>query len=272
MKAATKEEIRDFRTTVRAHFHRHGRSFPWRETKDPYKILVSEVMLQQTQVDRVVPKYKAFLKQFPNVQALAKAPLGDVLRAWSGLGYNRRAKMLHECAKAVVAEHDGKFPGTRTELIGLPGIGPYTAGAVLAFAFNTPEPLIETNVRTTYLFHFFPGKDAVSDRELMPLISATLDTKEPRLWYNALMDYGAWIKKTYGNHGARSKHHTKQSMFKGSVRELRGALLRMLGEKEETTRALIKRSGRTAEEVRLQLAMLEKEKMIEKKRATWHLP
>ncbi len=229
-------------------------------------------MLQQTQVDRVIPKYNAFLKQFPNVKILAKAPLGDVLRAWSGLGYNRRAKMLWACASEVADKYGGKFPKTKTELVGLPGIGPYTAGAVLAFAFNTPEPLIETNVRTAYLFHFFPGKDGVNDKELMPIIEATLDQKEPRLWYNALMDYGAWIKRIYGNHSARSKHHTKQSTFKGSNRELRGALLRALGKKGETTRALIKISNRTADEVEFQLEALKKEKMIEKKKTMWRLP
>lgn len=262
MRATPDSRDRAFKATVRKHTRTHGRSFPWRETTNPYRILVSEVMLQQTQTHRVVPKYRSFLKKFPTLRALAEASLGDVLREWSGLGYNRRAKMLHACSKAVVAEHRGVLPKTYEDLLALPGVGPYTAGAVLAFAFNTPRPLIETNIRTVFLFHYFPGREGVADAELMTHIERTLDRKESRQWYNALMDYGAWIKETYGNHNARSKSYVKQSTFKGSSRELRGKILRALGEKEYGQASLIKYLECDAVLTETQIVALLKEGLI----------
>lgn len=265
------EKERAFIRAVRAHAKRYGRSFPWRDTTDPYKILVSEIMLQQTQTDRVIPKYKSFLRKFPTVRALARASLGDVLREWSGLGYNRRAKMLHACAKAVISEHKGKFPNTYEGLLDLPGVGPYTAGAVLAFAFNEPHAIIETNIRTVYLHHFYPEREGVTDRELMLHIEATLDHKSPREWYAALMDYGAWIKKHHGNHNVRSRSYVRQSKFKGSARELRGKILRALHEKPRTSKVL---ATITNESVRLteQLEALHEEGLIEKHGRLWQLP
>ena len=147
-----------FRKIVLCHYKKHGRHhLPWRKTKNPYRILVSEIMLQQTPVDRVLPKYQEFLKQFPSIKKLAAASLGDVLRAWQGLGYNRRAKYLHQCAAVIIYDNGGIWPRTVNELQALPGIGPYTAGAVMAFAYNQPIPIIETNIRTVYLHHFFSG-------------------------------------------------------------------------------------------------------------------
>ena len=183
-------------------------------------------MLQQTQVDRVIPFYRNFLKRFPTAQSLAKAPLADVLRAWQGLGYNRRAKMLHEAAKAITSLYHGRFPRAYDELRTLPGVGDYTAKAVRVFAFNEPEILIETNVRTVFIHHFFPRKKQVSDKELISYMIHSLDKKNPREWYSALMDYGTYIKSTMPNPSRRSKHHTKQKPFKGSDREIRGAILR----------------------------------------------
>lgn len=272
MHATPDSRDRAFKAAVRKHVRVHARSFPWRETANPYRILVSEVMLQQTQVHRVVPKYRSFLKKFPTLRALAEATLGDVLREWSGLGYNRRAKMLHACAQKVAMEHRGIFPKTYEELLALPGVGPYTAGAILAFAFNTPRPLIETNIRTVFLFHYFPGREGVADAELMTHIERTLDRREPRLWYNALMDYGAWIKETYGNHNARSKSYVKQSKFKGSARELRGKILRVLGEKEYGKATLIKQLGCDAVPVETQIAVLLKEGLIVKDGKRFRLP
>lgn len=265
-------DFKEFKKAVQGHAKKHGRVLPWRQTTDPYKILVSEVMLQQTQVDRVMPKYKDFLAKFPTVRALANASLGDVLKEWSGLGYNRRARMLWLCAQEVVKHHNGKFPRTKEGLVSLPGVGPYTAGAVLAFAFNTPEPVIETNIRTVYLFHFFPGKDKVSDKELLPLISRTLDKKKPREWYNALMDYGTWIKKTYGNHSARSKHHTKQSKFEGSERQVRGAILRALIEGPKTGAMLAKSLKKKPAEFQKILQGLVAEGMVKKVANRYQLP
>jgi len=263
---------RAFKAAVRTHVRRRGRSFPWRETTNPYRILVSEVMLQQTQTHRVVPKYRSFLKRFPTLRSLADAPLGDVLREWSGLGYNRRAKMLHACAKKVVTKHRGIFPKTYEELLSLPGVGPYTAGAVLAFAFNTPRPLIETNIRTVFLFHYFPGKEGVADAELMTHIERTLDHREPRLWYNALMDYGAWIKETYGNHNARSRGYTKQSTFKGSARELRGKILRAVHTEGKTASSLKQLLDERVIVLTTQLEALVREGMLIKKGRHYELP
>ena len=202
----TKKEQR-FIETVWEYYERHGRrSLPWRRTKNPYCILVSEVMLQQTQVERVVPYYASFLKRFPSLAKLANASLGDVLRAWQGLGYNRRAKMLHACAQTVVHTYRGKFPRTQSELMKLPGIGHYTAGAVMAFAFDECAPIIETNIRTVYIHHFFHDEIDIPDSKIVQLTVRTLDKENPREWYYALMDYGAFLKKTVGNQNVRSKH------------------------------------------------------------------
>lgn len=191
---------------------------PWRKTRDPYKILVSEVMLQQTQVERVVPHYKKFLKEFPTARSLSRAPLARVLKAWSGLGYNRRAKYIHEAAKMLTG-------GVTSGFENLPGVGPYTAAAVRAFAYNEPVIMIETNIRTVLLHHLFPRSKNVPDSKLIPFVAVPKGV-EPRVWYAALMDYGSYLKSIQPNPSRRSKHHTRQSAFKGSDREIRGAILR----------------------------------------------
>ena len=185
--------------------------------------MVSEVMLQQTQVDRVVPKYNAFIKKFPTAKALARAPLTDVLRLWSGLGYNRRAKYLWEAAKRWPKIHRGE---TSVDFESLPGVGPYTASAVRVFAYNEPHVLIETNIRTVFLHHLFPKSKKVPDSKLVPYIVLLLKGQRPRKWYAALMDYGSYLKKLHPNPSRRSAGHNKQSKFKGSDREIRGAILR----------------------------------------------
>ena len=199
---------------------------PWRTTVDPYQILTAEVMLQQTQVERVKIKYAEFLSAFPTLTALASAPLADVLRVWQGLGYNRRALALKRCAEEIVSRYGGQLPRDTGELESLPGIGHYTARAVAAFAFGTAEPLIETNIRTVFIHFFFHGRDQVHDREIMPLVAATLDRHNPRQWYYALMDFGVWLKQLHPNPGRRSRHHAPQSRFEGSNRQLRSRLLR----------------------------------------------
>ena len=162
-------------------WYKHNqRDMPWRQTRDPYKILVSEIMLQQTQVSRVLPKYAEFLQAFPTVETLAKAPEKKLLKVWSGLGYWRRARFLKATAKAVVRNHDGKFPKTPEELIKLPGIGPYTAGAVACFAFNNPQAFIDTNIRRVYLHFFFADKKDVTDKEIMPIAQKAVWPKDPR--------------------------------------------------------------------------------------------
>ena len=216
-----------FRRRVYAHYEKHGRDFPWRHTNNPYHILVSEVMLQQTQAVRVVSKYSDFITRFPDLQALAKACATDVLIAWQGLGYNRRALNLHRIAKVVCADHGGNLPRDVGQLRALPGIGPYSAAAIRTFAFNELEVFVETNIRTVYLHEFFPETEHVRDRAIMPYIDATLDRTNPRRWYQALMDYGAALKER-DNASRRSAHHRPQDRFRGSRREARGEILRTL--------------------------------------------
>jgi A/G-specific adenine glycosylase len=220
------QALADFCATVRDHYRMHGRDLPWRRTTDPYLILVSEIMLQQTQVPRVAGKYELFARLFPDIRALAGAPGADVLRAWQGLGYNRRALNLHRSAGLIVAEHGGCVPSTFSELRRLPGVGSATAAAICAFAFGVPVPFLETNIRSAYIHHFFQECSRVSDMDLLPLVEATLDRENPREWYFALMDYGSWLKRTYTNPSRRSRHETAQSPFTGSHRQLRAQILR----------------------------------------------
>ncbi len=185
-------------------------------------------MLQQTQVDRVVPKYKAFLKQFPTIESLARAPLQEVLLGWSGLGYNRRALYLQRAAQAVVHDFKGIFPKDPEVLETLPGVGPYTAKAIATFSFDAPYTFVETNIRRVFIYTFFPKGGNVSDEKLIPYIKEALPKrKSAKEWYWALMDYGSYLKLTIKNPNQRSAHYVKQSTFKGSVRELRGEFLRM---------------------------------------------
>ncbi len=256
----------EFRAKVVGFWKKHGRhDLPWRKTHDPYKILVSEIMLQQTQVDRVVPYFERFIKKFPTVQALAKAPLSDVLKEWQGLGYNRRAKLLRECAKEIVEKHDGAIPKGRSALESLLGIGPYTAGAIRVFAFNQPEVLIETNIRAVYLHHFFPHTYKVDDRLICVYVGKTAKGQDPRTWYSALMDYGAFLKKTNLNPSRRSKHHVKQSKFEGSLRQVRGSIIRTLSEGEPLHHLYGEEGFKKA------LAALAREGMIEKRGTEWWL-
>ncbi len=223
-------------------YHRaHGRAhLPWRKTKNPYYILVSEIMLQQTQVDRAIPFYKNFIKQFPTSAALAKAPLSAVLKAWSGLGYNRRAKFLHEAAKGMVAKYGGKVPRNYDELRTLPGVGEYTAKAVRVFAHNEPEVLIETNVRTVIIHHFFSKKAQVTEARILSAATALASGQDPRMWHSALMDYGTHLKATVGNLSRKSVQYAKQKPFKGSLREVRGAILKILHRGVATQKGLQK--------------------------------
>ena len=218
----------EFQQTILSYYHQHGREFPWRVTDDPYAILVSEFMLQQTQTERVVEKYSRWLEVFPTVQTLAEASLAEVLEQWVGLGYNRRARFLHQCAQRICNEHNGIVPRNPEILQTLPGIGAYTAAAVSTFSYNLPNAFIETNIRAVFIFFFFKDRIDIPDKEIFPLIEAAVYTKNPRLWYYALMDYGAELKKKVINPNRKSRHYTKQSKFEGSVRQARGAVIRSL--------------------------------------------
>ncbi len=220
------------------------RDLPWRRTYDPYAIWISEVMLQQTQVSRVDGRWQRWLEHFPTVDALAAAAPSDVLEEWQGLGYNRRALSVHRAAQAI-SEAGGVFPQDQKELVKLPGIGPATAAGIRAFAFNLHGVYLETNVRTVFLHELYPQAEGVPDSELIPLVELTCpasvstaagtDTANaatteltPRSWYYALLDYGAYLKKTIPNPSRRSKSHVKQSRFEGSHRQKRAELLRVL--------------------------------------------
>ena len=224
-----------FQNLIKNHYRTHGRDLPWKKNITPYKVLVSEIMLQQTQVDRVVPKYNAFMKVFPSFKALANASKRDVLKLWQGLGYNRRALNLKKTAEIVTQEYNGRLPKTQDNLEALPGIGPYTAGAIRAFAYNAPALFIETNIRSVFIHHFFKNKKNIHDKDIFPLIEKTLDTKNPRDWYYALMDYGSYLKTVTPNPSRQSTHHTKQSKFKGSDRQIRGAILQYITQNSKAT-------------------------------------
>lgn len=248
------DRVEGFRREVMEFFRVQGRAFPWRETCDPYAVMVSEFMLQQTQTARVTERYAAWLERFPTVRSVAQAELSDVLSLWNGLGYNRRAKFLHEACKRICTEYGGIIPDDAETLDALPGIGVYTARAICAFAFGKAEVFVETNIRAVFIHCFFageaadggggenggsgggtgvgrdigPASPAVPDSDILPLVEQTLDAEDPRTWYYALMDYGAHLKKTAANPSRKSASYARQSAFRGSLREARGAILRQL--------------------------------------------
>ncbi|QJU09492.1 A/G-specific adenine glycosylase [Candidatus Saccharibacteria bacterium oral taxon 488] len=207
--------------------HQKGRELyrpmPWRDQPTLYYVLVSELMLQQTQVARVLAKFTEFTTEFPDIESLAAAELTEVLRAWQGLGYNRRARYLHQTARAIAG---GALAATLHDLVQLPGIGVNTAGAIMNYTYQVPTPFIETNIRTVYLNHFFVDQTAVADRDILPIVEQTMDQANPRQWFWALMDYGSELKSQGKGKLSTSRHYTKQSQFTGSLRQMRGEILR----------------------------------------------
>ena len=253
-----------FRGIVRGYYGEHGRELPWREKSDPYRIFVSEIMLQQTQVERVLKKYPAFIETFPGFGPLAVAPLPRVLALWQGMGYNRRAIHLKKGAEQIISKHGGRLPDSVEVLSTLPGVGKATAGAMAAFAYNRPSVFIETNIRRVFLHFFFPAAAGVPDGALLPLVERALDRSNPRIWYYALMDYGVMLKRERGNANTRSRHYKKQPPFEGSDRQVRGAILRLLvNEPGLSEGELLKRAGRAPEKTRANLARLVKEGFVE---------
>lgn len=272
----TASQIHTFRTTVLEYYRNHGRhTLPWRTTHiSPYHVLVSEIMLQQTSVERVTAKFLDFCRAFPSIHALAGAPQSEVISRWVGLGYNRRAVYLHRTAQEIVATYSGIVPDRREVLITLPGIGPYAAASIAAFAYDRPEIVIDTNIRSIYIEHFFPDQDKISDQELFPYIEETLYRESPRIWYSALMDYGVYLKKTVGNITQKSTQYARQSSFAGSRRQIRGAVVRMLSDNPVREKALIDVLVHTfgsAHNIRGIVQDLEKENIIKKMRDTYTL-
>jgi len=231
--------VDSFKDFIWSFYNEHRRDFPWRNTNNPYHILVSEIMLQQTQTHRVVSKYEDFLLAFPTISMLAQSSLKDVLSIWQGLGYYRRARYLHQIACIVVNEHGGIIPADPSVLHTFPGLGVATASSICAFAYNMPTVFIETNIRTVFLHSFFYGQHAIKDAELLPLIAETVDQHNPREWYYALMDYGVYLKAQYPNPSRKSAHYTKQSKFAGSSRQLRAAILKLITEHDTINKSQI---------------------------------
>ena len=211
------------------------RDLPWRRVDDPYAILVSEIMLQQTQVARVAGYWERFLRLFPTLDALAAADTATVLEMWQGLGYNRRALALKRTAEVCARDFGGQLPDTVEGLLALPGIGKATAGGVMAFAHRMPGVYLETNVRAVFLHELFPGAVEVPDKEIEPHVERTCSLDDPRGWYYALLDYGAHLKATVANPSRRSKHHVKQSKFEGSRRQKRAELVRVVLARRKVT-------------------------------------
>ena len=259
-------KIAAVRRLIWAYFEAHPRSFPWRSSTDPYRILVSEVMLQQTQTARVLPKYRAWLRALPTVRSLAQAPLPEVLSLWQGLGYNRRAVALRNAAREIVAKHGGRVPLDITELEALPGVGRYTASAVCAFAANQKTVLIETNIRTVVLYFFFAEREGVHDSEIEPLVARLCPAGRPREWYYAMMDFGVLLKRHRAAPNSMSRHYRKQTPFAGSVRQLRGEIVRSLLERRASSvHALAERIGRPAEEVTVLVERLKHEGLVSRR-------
>jgi A/G-specific adenine glycosylase len=229
------KQIKKFQDIVWSYYNTSGRdNLPWRKSINTYRVWVSEIMLQQTQVDRVIGFFDAWMKRFPTIKDLAIASQIDVLKQWKGLGYNSRAIRMKQAAQLIIEKYKGKFPTDYNELQKLPGIGPYTAGAISAFVNNQPVVLIETNIRRVFIHHFFSDTANVHDDEILELVKKTMDTENPREWYWALMDYGSFLGRTLNikgkkyNPNVQSKHYIKQSKFQGSDREIRSNILRLL--------------------------------------------
>ena len=221
-------QLHNFTATIWNYYAHNKRNFVWRNNHTPYTITVSEIMLQQTQTNRVVQKYQTFIDTFSSFEDLAQASLKEVLAAWQGLGYNRRGLALHTCAQKIVQEYRGILPNNPEVLVTFPGIGKATAASICAFAFNIPTVFIETNIRTVFIHFFFGNRSEIKDTEIYPLVEATVDHNNAREWYYALMDYGVMLKKNLPNPSRKSAHHTQQSKFEGSDRQIRGMILKIL--------------------------------------------
>ncbi len=255
----TPERIRQVRRKILGYYRRHGRKLPFRKTTDPYKITVAEIMLQQTQVDRVLPKYVDWVKKWPNWQTLSEATNRELLIMWSGLGYNRRALYLGEMSRTIVEQHRGLLPDNPETLRALPGIGPYTSRAILIFAFNRPLVTIDTNIRRVLITELgLPHSISATALERVAL--QILPVRRARDWHNALMDYGAMVL-TSRKSGVRPL--SRQSKFEGSLRQIRGEIVRQLTTKKRVSLASVaKKLGRPMEDVRKAAKGLANDRLI----------
>ncbi len=259
-------------------------AYPWRRPRpDPYAVLVSEVMLQQTQASRVAPAFERFLRSFPTVRSLATAPAAEVVRAWAGLGYNRRAVALWEAARTIVSSHGGRVPDDPSALSELPGVGPYTAAAVASIAYGRPVPALDTNVRRVLARAVFGvGPNDVAPAALRTAAGNEIDRADPGGWNQALMDLGREVCRPVPRCGvcplarqcrlaareARpSGPRRRQSTFRGSFRELRGRVVETVRAGPTSIGALSRLTGRTPEEVGLAVAALQADGLVAASRA-----
>jgi A/G-specific adenine glycosylase len=265
-------ETAEFRDIIYAFYEKEGRVFPWRDDTGPWGVLVSEFMLQQTQTERVLRYWKRWMELWPAPEDLAAASPEAVLREWSGLGYNRRAKYLHSSAKIIAEEYRGRVPQTPEALRKLPGIGGYCSGAIACFGYNYPAVFIETNIRAAVIHFFFPDRAAVSDGEIRPVLEEALDRENPRRWYYALMDYGAALKKITANPNRKSAHYAKQSRFEGSFRQKRGRLVKALAfNGPASVETLARRTGIEEGEIYRVMTALEKDLLVAEKEGVYRI-
>ena len=223
-------EIASFRRTVYRYYHSHVRSMPWRDDTSPYCIFVSEVMLQQTQLERVIKKFPLFIERYRSFSDLARGSLAEIFSVWQGLGYNRRAKWLRDASRMIMEKFHGVLPEDPEQIAKLPGIGKNTAAAIAVYAFNHPVAYIETNIRSVFIHHFFQASSEVTDEQILPLVKRACDKKNPREWYWALMDYGTHLKEIHKNPSRKSAHYRPQTPFKNSDRRIRGIIIKTIGD------------------------------------------
>ncbi|HWR27858.1 MAG TPA: Fe-S cluster assembly protein HesB [Candidatus Thermoplasmatota archaeon] len=263
----TTTEIKRFQKKVFSFYEKNKRDLPWRKTIDPYKILLSELMLQQTQVKRVILYYEKWIARWPTIDALASASLPEVLHMWMGLGYNTRAKNLHTTARKIVATFNSDVLQAMKQYKELPGIGKYTSQAVQIFSSNSDLVTVDTNIRRILISEFkLPIK--IADKELWLLAETCLPLGESRDWHNALMDYGA-LHMTAQKTGIKPK--TQQTQFEGSNRQIRAQILRCLLQKSMSFSELEKTVGIGQMRLGAILDKMMNEKIIENKNKTYHL-
>lgn len=239
----SKEKEKKFRRDLWRWWKQHRRDFLWRRTEDPYAILISEIMLQQTQADRVLPKYEAFMKRFPNITALSNARSASVIREWQGLGYNSRALWLKAAAQMIVANYRGAVPREEEELIALPGVGLYTAKAIRAFAWNLQSAPVDTNIRRILIRHF----GIVAENDLQTFANQMTPRGRSRDWSAMLMDFGALVCTASNpscaalgmKHILEPKPGAKQKPFKDSDRFWRGRIVEVLRGQPEVSSAVL---------------------------------
>jgi len=263
LQGPTNEVIKVFQDIIYSFYNHKKRNFPFRENITPYKVVVSEIMLQQTQTNRVAEKFIEFIDKFPDFKSLAQASVEELLSMWQGLGYNRRAIALKKIAERIISEFNGNVPKDMDSLTSLPQIGHNTASSILSFAYNIPTYFIETNIRRVYIYFFFPGKIEIDDKEIMELVKDSVDKDNPRDWYYALMDFGTMLKKTHPELNKKSAHYRKQSKFVGSTRQVRGKVLKLLLKKPFSKREIIDKINYEEKKVIEILDALKKEGFIQ---------